>query len=250
MASVALGLASGTDSKGIKRSASMAAGSSSDSMLDPFFFTPLRGTPSSWDALWKSFNEPNTPGEGIYFAMLQNHATSRRCVAVNRWGHSQILFCRYQLRDNVKAKNEAVLHPKVCQQLYAEIERILPALEVCFDLNNFSSDIPSSVLSGAAHIRPGVVCTVPRVVSGAPGAELDAKAVILWDWISTENISRIRMLQSFQASDGLSLVCDRHHSAMSRFRYGGNKNFTPDSPQVSLATFQECVQLANRRHVP
>jgi len=117
MASVALGLASGTDSKGIKRSASMAAGSSSDSMLDPFFFTPLRGTPSSWDALWKSFNEPNTPGEGIYFAMLQNHATSRRCVAVNRWGHAQILFCKYQLRDNVKAKNEVVLHPKVCQQL-------------------------------------------------------------------------------------------------------------------------------------
>jgi len=250
MAAVELGLAPGTVSQGIKRSASMAAGSSSDSMLNPYASTVLRGPPSNHDALWNSFNEPNIPGEGIYFALLQSHASSRRCVGVNRWGHSQILFCRYQLRDYVKTKNEFVLHPKLCQQLYAEIERILPALEVCFDVNNHPSDIYSSVLSGAAHILPGVVCTAPRFISRAARAELDAKAVILWEWISTENSSRIRMLQSFQANDGLSLVCARHQAAMSRFRYEGNKSFTPLSPQVSLATFQECVQLANRLQVP
>jgi hypothetical protein len=188
------------------------------------------------DDVWKHFNEPQKTG-AIFMTEYCSVEVERRGIAVNRWLHAQMLFCKYQEQPSVKNQNQFVLNVSIFTELYEEIARILPSLEICLaPRKEFEKK------AGAASLRSGGVSGLVSKASSPAPALLDQHAKILWDWIDKESQSRIRMLQNFQAAGGISFVASVHHRATRCFRYVGNSIHTPDSPEVTLSTFQECIK--------
>ena len=226
--------ASVSKGKGTKRTWLMAFETMPAQMLNvygPATFPQLKD-----EEVWKHLNTPQKTG-AIYMTEYCASDVERRGIAVNRWQHSQLLFCKYQRQQSVKDQNKFVLAPTVFDELYKEIDRIQPSLEYCL--------APKKTFEkkdGAASLRTAGVSSMEVAAPQKDPGELDRHGKILYDWVKKENPSRIRMLQNYQACGGLSFVASVHHRATRCFMYCGNSVHTPHSPEVSLSAFQECIK--------
>ena len=76
--------------------------------------------------------------------------------------------------------------------------------------------------------------------------QLDTHAKILYEWLDTSRVSRVRMLMAWQSAAGLSYVASVHHRAVQCFRYQGNKEHAEGTAEVTLAEFQEGIKERHR----
>ena len=78
--------------------------------------------------------------------------------------------------------------------------------------------------------------------------ELDKHAQVLYEWLDTERVSRIRMMIQWQGAGGLPYVASTHHRATQCFRYLGNSqhNIAPRQTQITLAEWQQAIQERHR----
>ena len=119
--------------------------------------------------------------------------------------------------------------PAKFKVFYDEIDRVLPSIEYC------SAAKKAFEKQGAASLRSAVV-------SGGPSAqspeELDKHAAVLWKWLDTSRVSRIRMMMVWQASAGVSFVAATNHRAAQCSKYHGNRLHGDGSTHaVSLVEF-------------
>ena len=186
--------------------------------------------------VWTHLNQPQKTG-AIYMTEYCSKEVERRGIAVNRWLHAQLLFCKYQDQKSTKDQNKFVLSSVVFAELYAEIARILPSLEYCLaPKKQFEKK------AGAASLRTAGVSSIEVAVPAKDPGELDRHGKVLYEWIDKQSSSRIRMLQNYQACGGLSFVAAVHHRATRCFRYCGNLIHSPDAPEVTMTSFQECIK--------
>ena len=84
------------------------------------------------------------------------------------------------------------------------------------------------------------------VGSGKEDSELDRHGKILYEWLDTSKVSRVRMLLQWQSAAGLSYVAAVHHRAVQCFRYEGNSLHGNESA-VTPSDFQAAIK--SRHHV-
>ena len=70
--------------------------------------------------------------------------------------------------------------------------------------------------------------------------ELCKHAKLLYEWLDTSRISRVRMLLQWQSAGGLAYVASVHHRGAQCFRYEGNS--LHGSREVTLEEFQACIK--------
>ena len=165
---------------------------------------------------------------------LCSKETERRGIGVNRWLKADLDYCVYQLDENVKKQNKVLLDPDKFKELYAEIDRIKPSLEYCL--------APKKQVekTGAASLRS---CGIQATEVSKDPAELDKHAKILYEWLETSKVSRVRMMQNWQSAGGILFVAAVHHRAAQCFRYHGNSEHGDGgTSEVSLSEFQESIK--------
>ena len=82
------------------------------------------------DQVWQNMSEPLKTG-AKYMTQYASPDKERRGIAINRCLQPVGEFCRYQKTEKVKKQNAYIMNVKVCEELYAEIDKVLPALEYC-----------------------------------------------------------------------------------------------------------------------
>ncbi len=149
------------------------------------------------------------------------------------------VFCEYQQTPQIRKQNEALLIDAKCEELYTEIEHILPSLQFCL--------APKKVVtqSGASSLRSSGIEEGSAPV-GKDEKDLDKHAKILYEWLDTTKVSRVRMLAQWHSAAGLSFVASVHHRAAQCFKYHGNKAHQESSPGVTLEEFQLCIKTRHR----
>eukprot|EP00959_Pyramimonas_sp_CCMP1952_P170405 3560570-Pyramimonas_sp.AAC.1 len=147
-------------------------------------------------------------------------------------------FCEYQKDPSVTAGNKAVLNPKMYDELYKEIEEILPALQYCL------APKKQYEKKGAALLRASG--TDEAVLANAKTEpELDKYAKQVYEWLDKTKLSRVRMMANWQSCGGMAFVAQCHHRAATCFRYHGNgfHGAGPTQHEVSLQEFQAAVKI-------
>ncbi len=202
-------------------------------------YGPAKYAKMSDAEVWKHFNQPLKSG-AMYMTEFCHKDAERRRTATNRWLHSVLLFCQYQKEASIQKTNEALLQQEKCKEVYAEIDRLLPSLEYCLAPKKVSAKTGSSSLRSSGIERqeqPGM---------GKDEGQLDDHAKILYEWLDTSKVSRIRMLVHWHSAAGLSYVASVHHRAAQCFRYHGNQMYEEGKPAVSLIEFQEGIKTRHR----
>ena len=187
--------------------------------------------------VWTQMQEPLKSG-ALWMSEMCSNEPERRGVGINRFIHAMKSFCEYQKDPSVTAANKAVLNPPMFDELYAEIEEILPALQYCL------APKKQHEKKGAALLRASG--TQESVLPNAKtGTELDKYAKQLYEWLDKTKLSRVRMMANWQSCGGMAFVAQCHHRATTCFRYHGNSfhGAGPTQPEVSLQEFQAAVKL-------
>jgi len=175
--------------------------------------------------VWEAFCKPLKSG-APYMTEFCDSKDERRGIGANRWIMSLLTFCKYQVSVVGKQHNNLILKPEVCKELYAEIEKVLPSLEYCL------APKKNKEASGASNLRSQVSQTVTQ--SDRDPIELDRHAKVLYEWLGKKERSYIRMIVAFFSEGGLSFNAEAYHRSACCFRYFGNSQHTPDSPEVTL----------------
>ena len=158
-------------------------------------YGPAKYNRMSDEDVWSHMSEPLNSG-AMYMSEMCSKDAERRGTGINRWLHAVLTFCKYQKDDCIMRQNQALLVESKCKELYAEIDRIMQSLEFCLAPKKYKSK------SGAASLRSsGIPADMP--VSKDP-VELDKHAKVLYEWLDTNKVSRIRMMLSWQGSAGLA----------------------------------------------
>ncbi|CAK0841881.1 unnamed protein product [Prorocentrum cordatum] len=187
--------------------------------------------------VWTQMQEPLKSG-AVWMSEMCSKEPERRGVGINRFIHAMKTFCEYQNDPAVKKNNEAVLKPQLYEELYKEIDYILPALQYCL------APKKQYEKKGAALLRSSGTEEQVQATGRTP-AELDKYAKQLYDWLDKTKLSRVRMMANWQSCGGLSFVAQCHHRATTCFRYHGNSfhGAGPSQHEVSLEEFQAGVKL-------
>ena len=172
----------------------------------------------------------------MYMTELCSKEDERRGIGVNRWLKTDLDFCLSQQDEKVKKQNQVLLDPQKFKELYEEIDRIKLSLEYCL------APKKQAETSGAASRSCGIQATE---VSKDP-AELDKHAKILYEWLDTTKVSRVRMMQNWQSAAGMSFVAAVHHRVAQCFRYHGYGMHGEGGSEVSSADFQEAIKSRHR----
>ena len=187
--------------------------------------------------VWQHLCKPLKSG-AMYCTEFCSASEERRGIAANRWLHAVVLYCEYQIDPKVKKQNESILNKAKYDELYAEIERVLPSFQYCL------APKKQAEKAGAASLRSQSGGS--EKVSKKEPAELDKHAKILYEWLDVTKVSRIRMMMYWQASAGLSFVASTHNRAAQCFSYYGNSGHGDGSVKaVTLQEFQTCIK---KRH--
>lgn len=182
--------------------------------------------------VWQHFSTPLRSG-AMYMTELSSKEEERRGIGINRWLHALKVFCEYQKELGIERANAALLVPKKESGLYEEIDRILPSLEYCLALQNAKEK------AGASSLRSYGIESKAVGIKKDP-AELCKHAKVLYDWLDTLQVSRMRMLLRWHSAVGLSYVAAVHHRGAQCFRYEGNS--LHGSREVTLEEFQACIK--------
>lgn len=184
-------------------------------------------------AVWKELNKPLKSG-AKYMSELVSPDDERKGIGLNRWLQVAVAYVEYQKEEKVKLRNQAILKEKMFEEVYNEVERVLPSLKFCLASKKYVAK------QGAASLRSST--STQNAVSEKDPADLDKHAKVVFEWLNPERPSRIRMLAQYQGAGGLSHCMETHHRAVRCFvQYGGST--AQGSPQpVTLAHFQRCVK--------
>ena len=160
-------------------------------------------------------------------------SAERRGIAANRWLQVQVAFCKYQKLPNVRSQNEVMLPLLFREALYEEIDTILASLEYILAPKEKRLWEGTACLHAAAHDAEASVIKEPIT--------LDAHAKTIWEWIDHPE-SRVRMLMTWQTAGGLPYTAGVHFRLTKSFKQFGNSAYTPETPNVSLIEFQDCIK--------
>ena len=186
----------------------------------------------SLSEVWKELGVPQSGG-AVYMTEFHSRKDERRGIAANRWLHALVLYCKYQKEATVKKQNESILNDTKCKELYEEIDKVLPSLEYCLAPKKVSEKRGSSSLRSSADVS---------ISENKPDNELSKHAKILYDWVSIERPSRIRMLMNWQAAGGLSFVSSVHHLCACCFsQFGNSMNDDTNEKKVTCEEFQNAI---------
>ena len=189
------------------------------------------------EQVWKDLGQPQRNG-AVFSTEYHSQKEERRGVAVNRWLLPVIIFCKYQKEDTTRTQNLALLNAQKCKELYDEIDRVLPSLEYCLAPKKQSDK------KGVASLRSSSEVSVPE---SKPTEELCKHGSILYDWLSAEKPSRIRMLMNWQAAGGLPFVASVHHLCSRLFIEVGNSMHGEGNPSgVTLEEFTNAILSRHR----
>lgn len=202
-------------------------------------YGPARYGKMSDAEVWQHFNQPLKSG-AMYMTEFCNKDVDRRGVGINRWLHAVLVFCQYQKEPAVEKTNAGLLKEEKYKEIYEEIDRIIPSLEYCLAPKKVSAK------TGASSLRSSGTELQQQVCIGKDEGQLDTHAKILYEWLDTSKVSRVRMLLSWQSAAGLSYVASVHHRAAQCFRYQGNKMHGEGITEVSLQEFQEGIKSRHR----
>lgn len=162
------------------------------------------------EQLWEHLCKPLKSG-AAYMTEMASDEAALRGVGMNRWLHAMVAYLEYQQQPEVRMKNDFVIKETKCKELYEEIDRILPSLKYCLARRKQAQKEGASSLWSSA---------VQSVVSETKSAEeLDKHAKILYEWLDSSTVSRIRMLLHWQSAGGMSHVAAVNHRAVVCFRY-------------------------------
>ena len=181
--------------------------------------------------------EPLKSG-ALWMSEMCSKDPERRGVGINRFIHAMKTFCEYQKDPGVMEANSKVLNTTMCQELYTEIELILPSLQYCL------APKKQYEKRGAAALRAsGMDAAV--LAERKSEAELDMHAQKVYEWLDKSKLSRVRMMAHWQSCGGLAFVAQCHHRAATCFRYHGNSfhGAGPSQQEVSLQEFQAAVKV-------
>ena len=145
--------------------------------------------------VWHQLKQPTNNAE--YATELASPDAERRGIGLNRWLQVMVVFCEYQLREDITKHNKIVMNETVCNELYAEIERILPSLKYCLAPKKVSLKHGTSSLRSGPEDTAGAVKEV---------SQLATHTKTLYEWIDVLPKSKIRMLINWQAAGGTSFV--------------------------------------------
>ena len=134
-----------------------------------------------------------------------------------------------------------ILQPDLFKELYAEIDRLKPAMEVCL------APKKAFIKKGASSLRAGVSSS--STDGAAPAAskksdeELDRNSRVLYEWVMSDK-SRLRMLMNWQCAGGLSYVAAVHQRGTQCFvGYGNIKHNGAAAKAVPFEEVQRCVRV-------
>ena len=182
---------------------------------------------------WKYISMPTKTG-ALWGTEYASKSAERRGIAANRWLQVQVAFCKYQKLDNVRSQNEVMLPVAFREALYAEIETILASLEYLLAPKKERKREGTACLRAAAQDAEVTPATKEPIT-------LDAHAKKIWEWID-QPCSRVRMLMTWQTAGGLPFTAGVHFRLTKSFKQFGNSASTPDTPNVSLNEFQDCIK--------
>jgi hypothetical protein len=181
---------------------------------------------------WEGMTQPLKSG-AMYMTEMASLERERRGVGMNRTWHGLVLYCKYQLDPTTRLKNEALLCPTKCKELYEEIDVMLPVFEYLL------APKKGKTPSGASMLRSSQEDAVATVAKDP--ALLKSHSKKAYEWLSPTAPSRIRMLIHWQAAGGMSFVAATHHLGCSLFILYGGKFHEGHGDSVSLEDFQSCV---------
>ena len=187
--------------------------------------------------VWTEMQEPLKSG-AVWMSEMCSKEPERRGVGINRFIHAMKTFCEYHNDPSVQAANKAVLNAAMYEELYREIQMILPSLRYCL------APKKQYQKKGAAALRSsGMDEKVLAERKTEP--ELNQHAKKLYEWLDKNTLSRVRMMAHWQSCGGMAFVAQCHHRAATCFRYHGNSfhGAGPSQQEVSLAEFQAAVRL-------
>ena len=187
--------------------------------------------------VWDAFNQPLKTG-ALYMTELCSKDIERRGVGINRMLQALKTFCEHQQDTSVRAQNEALFKEQMFNEIYAEIDRILPSLNYCL------APKKESEKKGSSTLRANSMQTI--VKSAKSDTELDRHAAVIYSWLDTGKPSRIRMLLHWQSALGLSYVASVHHRAAQCFKFHGNRYHSDTDFTVSLSAFQDAIKSRHR----
>ena len=189
--------------------------------------------------VWENMSEPLKTG-AKYMTEYASPDQERRGIAINRWLQPVVEFCRYQKTEKVKKQNEYIMKAQVFQELYEEIDKVLPALEYCLAPKKIQQK-----KKGASMLRSGEQSGSIGEASGAAKTpeQLDTYAEQLFNWLAREQVSRIRMLLQWQGAGGLPFVGSVHHRATVCFKYLGNSKHHEAHKGITLAEWQSAIKV-------
>ena len=199
-------------------------------------YGPAKYAKMSDEAVWTNMSEPLKSG-ALYMTELCSKSAERRGTGQNRGIHALMLYCEYQNDPKVKQANEKVMKQEMYEELYKEIEQVLPSLKFCLAPKKYAEK------KGASSLRSSGVSTDTTPSMGERKSETDLKkhSKIVYDFLDTGRVSRIRMLLNWQSAAGMAYVASVHHRALQCFRYCGNMKHSDSMKQVTLEDFQEGI---------
>ena len=137
-----------------------------------------------------------------------------------------------QRRAQRKAENEYILKADLVTELCKEIDMIYEHLDYCLAPKKVSER------KGASAVRSSSRATPADDVK--PRAELEKHAKVLWEWLDTGKVSRVRMLMNYQCGGGQPYVAAMYHRGTQCFKYYGNLSHS-SSCAVTLEEFQAAI---------
>ena len=186
--------------------------------------------------MWVHMSQPLKSG-AAYMSELCSDQAERRGIGLNRWLHAMVSYCQYQLTTEARAQNQFIINETRLQELYAEIDRILPSLEYCLAPKKVSEK------TGASALRAAEGAQVLDTGSGKDPLLLAQHAKKLYDWLQPDAVSRIRMMANWQASGGLPFVASVYHRASQCFKLYGNHLHDASGDGISLEEFQQSIKI-------
>ena len=182
-------------------------------------------------ALWEHFCKPLKSG-ACWMTELCDQTAERRGIGLNRWLLAVKEYCDMQRRAQRRTENEYIMKAELVADLYKEIDWIYAALEYCLAPKKVSERKGASAVRSSSRVTPAD--------ESKPKAELEKHAKVLWEWLDTGKVSRVRMLMNYQCGGGQPYVAAMYHRGTQCFKYYGNLSHS-SSCAVTLEEFQAAI---------
>ena len=182
--------------------------------------------------VWEELNKPLKSG-AKYMTELCSREDERRGVGINRWLQVFVEYLKYQSSAPIKAQNEFILKPDLCNTLYGEITWLLEFAQYILAAKK------QYAKKGAGCLRTAVsIDSNPSPVKDTD--QIKKHAGKLYAWLKSPQ-SRTRMLIQWQSAGGLPYVCGTHLLATNIFVNFGNKLHDVSQNSITQEEFENAI---------